>query len=61
MLVEVGADPRTRNAAGRTAADLAAQPATAQLLAQEEAWMAAVGAARSSHVLLAGMFPARLR
>ena len=59
MLMDAGADPRARNAAGRCAADLASQPELARLLAREEAWLAAVGAPRSCHVLLAGARPSR--
>ena len=53
-LLDAGADPRARNAAGRCAADLAAAPELARLLAAEQAWLAGVGAPRSCHVLLAG-------
>ena len=52
--MEAGADTRARNADGRTAAELAVQPAAARLLAREEAWLAAASAPRSCHVLFAG-------
>jgi len=54
VLVEAGADTRARNVDGRTAAELAGQPAAAGLLAQEEAWLAAESAPRSCYVLFAG-------
>ncbi len=55
MLVEAGADTHARNADGRTAAELAAQPAIAGLLAQEEAWLAVESAPRTCYVLFAGV------
>ncbi|KAK9820958.1 hypothetical protein WJX81_007559 [Elliptochloris bilobata] len=54
VLVDAGADVHARNAAGRSAGELAVQPGAMCLLDKEEAWTAAVGAPRSCHVLLAG-------